>query len=91
MICFTVQKMSDRTPTNRWLSDKIQADAQYVNKWLDPYYSQDRLVDWFVDVFWLFVFSYDKLLKPRLELVVRNLNRPHDDKETDPILLDTYR
>lgn len=46
------------------------------------------LFDFVIDKFF---FRYDKLLKPRLELIVRNLNRPNDDKQTDPVLLDTYR
>ena len=82
--------MSDRTPSARWLSEKIKADAQYVNKWLDPYYSVDRYDSPFQRLIKI-CFRYDKLLKPRLELIVRNLNRPNDDKETDPVLLDTYR
>ena len=85
-----VRNMSDRAPSTRWVSEKIKADAQYVNKWLDPYFSVDRY-DFSLLTCIIMCFRYDKLLKPRLELIVRNLNRPNDDKETDPVLLDTYR
>ena len=69
---------------------KKPADAQYASKWLDPYYSVDRLVQILFQSAYRFS-RYDKALKPRLELIVRNLNRPNDDKKVDPILLNTYR
>ena len=45
-----------------------EPNHQYQSDYLDAYYDQDR---------------HDKALKPRHDLVVRGLFRPHEDAEAD--------
>ena len=48
----------------------------YVSAWLDPYYSADR---------------YDKAMKPKVEIIVRNLNRPNEEQACNPDMLNCLR
>ena len=47
----------------------IAPPPSYIAAWLDPYFHEDR---------------YHKSMRPKFELVVRNLNRPNDERDHDP-------
>ena len=49
---------------------------QYKTEWWDAYYNPDR---------------HHKTVKPKYDLIVRGLHRPHDDYEADGSLLPLYR